>query len=139
LEYDVATHLNPLTEMGSPPWLTLIPVTVIAIIGIVFIALGLPLMRRRVPLNWKYGVRIAATLADESIWYDVNARSGRDLVVLGATLIGAAVVEPVLFASWRPERHVLSLIGILVAGVTVLATRAGLHARRLWRVRHSLS
>jgi hypothetical protein len=37
--------------------------------GSLFVALGIPLMRRRVPPNGAYGLRVPATCADEQAWY----------------------------------------------------------------------
>jgi len=52
-------------------------------IGLLFIALAMPLIRRRVKPNGMYGLRVSATFADEWVWYEANARSGRDLLYLG--------------------------------------------------------
>src|SRR5947207_1568020 len=50
---------------------------------IVCIALAIPLIRRRVKPNALYGLRVPATFADEWVWYEANAKSGRDLLIVG--------------------------------------------------------
>ena len=88
--------------------------------GLIFIGLGLPLALRKVGPNGRYGLRVPATFADESVWYDANAATGRDLIVAGA----------IQFVAWavlagRPglSRHAVSTIAPFVvlvsAGVTV--------------------
>jgi hypothetical protein len=51
---------------------------------------SVPLCMRRVPPNRWYGVRTAATFADEGVWYDANAWAGKRL--LAVAVIGAAVL-----------------------------------------------
>src|SRR5207302_8963817 len=51
--------------------------------GLLFIALAIPLIRRRVKPNALYGLRVPATFADEWVWYEANAKSGRDLLIVG--------------------------------------------------------
>ena len=65
-------------------------------VGLLLIMLAIPLIRRRVPPNDWYGVRIAATFADEWVWYEANARSGRDLLILGIVQMAVAVLFPLL-------------------------------------------
>ena len=52
-------------------------------VGVLFVVMGIPLARRRVPPNGVYGIRFPTTLANESIWYDINARGGRHLIGIG--------------------------------------------------------
>ena len=54
--------------------------------GLLLSAIAFPLMRRRVPPNWLYGLRVPSTFADEWVWYEANAKSGRDLLCLGLLL-----------------------------------------------------
>src|SRR5262249_44698624 len=51
------------------------------------IVAGISLYFRRVPPKSLYGVRGRAT-RDEGIWYEINARAGRDLILLGAVYLG---------------------------------------------------
>jgi uncharacterized membrane protein len=64
------------------------------LLGVIFAALGAPLAARRVPPNRWYGLRVAATFADERVWYDANAAAGRHTVLLGAVLVVVALVLP---------------------------------------------
>jgi hypothetical protein len=67
-------------------------------------ALGYPLKQRRVPPNWFYGFRTPATMKNPDLWYEVNQKTGKDLMVLGGVLfvlaasLGAMNVKPVAFA-----------------------------------------
>ena len=56
-------------------------------LGPIFILLSIPLIFRWVPRNRLYGLRIPATFANESVWYDANALSGRHLFMLGAVMV----------------------------------------------------
>lgn len=56
------------------------------------IGLAIPLMRRRIGPNALYGLRVPATFASESVWYEANARSGRDMTIYGAGGIVLAMV-----------------------------------------------
>ena len=56
-------------------------------IGPLLIVLSIPLIFRWVPRNRFYGLRIPATLGNESVWYDANALSGRHMLALGALMV----------------------------------------------------
>jgi uncharacterized membrane protein len=66
-------------------------------IGLFSIVVRGSLASRRVRPNRWYGLRIRATLADEHVWYEANAATGRDLILPGSVLPLAAQPGP------RPE------------------------------------
>ena len=78
-------------------------------IGPVLVLLSLPLMFRWVPPNRLFGLRIASTLRNRSVWYDANALDGRHLFSLGLLLV---LLEFVLPRSIRIEAlRVIASIG----------------------------
>jgi len=92
--------------------------TVLMISGPLLLLLALPLWGRRVPPNRFYGVRTRTTLSDPAAWYEVNARSGRDLA------IGA------LGSAWPAELRTLALaVALIVALVWVSVRVARWNAR----------
>ena len=74
------------------PRLTLLIIFLVS--AVITIALGLPLKKRKVKPNWFYGFRTPATLKDEALWYDVNEKTGTDLVIIGNVL---AVLSAAMF------------------------------------------
>jgi uncharacterized membrane protein len=56
-------------------------------LGPILILLSIPLIFRWIPRNHFYGLRVPATMSDESIWYDANALCGRHLFVLGVVMV----------------------------------------------------
>jgi uncharacterized membrane protein len=95
--------------------------------GVAIAVAGLPLMLRRVPPNRWYGIRLPATLADERLWYAVNERSGRDLLVVGATVALLAVGAPYLLSGWWPELRALPVAVALIVGLVLVTRRATRH------------
>jgi uncharacterized membrane protein len=63
-----------------------------AVTGLVYQALGWPLMKRRIKPNHWYGYRISSTLKDERVWYPVNERGGKHLVLAGGVLLALALL-----------------------------------------------
>jgi uncharacterized membrane protein len=103
-------------------------------IGAALIALGLPLARRWVRPNRWYGLRMPATLADETVWFDANAASGRELIALGIVLLAVAVLaqRPLDL----PELgYVAVCLAVLVVGGLGVARRGMRLAERLRRER----
>lgn len=85
-------------------------------IGILLIVLSIPLVFRWVPRNHVYGFRIPATLRDEAIWYDANARSGRHFLILGALLVGLEFILPAeIRVSVLRVMATIGFIGITIA------------------------
>jgi hypothetical protein len=64
---------------------------VIAASAVLLIGLSIPLVRRKVRPNRVYGFRTPSTLRDPQLWYEVNARTGVDLLVVGIGLLAIAV------------------------------------------------
>jgi SdpI/YfhL protein family len=86
--------------------------------GVLFIALAVPLMRRAVPPNGWYGFRVTATLSDEALWYEVNARASGWLLATGIALVLGALAGRHLFAL-NDNVYVLVNLAILLGGVLV--------------------
>lgn len=102
-------------------------------VGLVLIAISVPLIRRRVKPNWWYGVRLPATFADEWVWYEANAASGRDILVIGVLLVVLSVVLP--WTGLSENAYALTIcavatIGIMGAAAVGIVRAARLLARR---------
>jgi uncharacterized membrane protein len=109
-----------------------------AAIGLFLAAFSVPLFRRRIRPNRWYGLRTPATFADEAVWYEANARSGRDLIVLGLLVLCLALLLPVLPV--LPESaHGGVLTAALVGGVLLVAGVGWRRAERLRRAGRAAS
>jgi hypothetical protein len=49
-------------------------------VGIICLALAIPLARRKIPMNVWYGVRIQKAFQSERLWYEINAFFGRKMI-----------------------------------------------------------
>ena len=77
------------------------PVWMIFATGVVFIAVSIPLILKKVPPNCYYGFRTRKTLADEAIWYKANAFMGWGMVWASVVSMGfaaAVLVFPEAFS-----------------------------------------
>jgi uncharacterized membrane protein len=96
------------------------------LIGIVFIALGIPLKRGKVPPNVWYGFRTRKTLSNPEIWYAVNRVTGQDMIVAGTTLAASAVVVLILRNWLAYETALIILLAVMILTV-------------IWMLVHGLS
>lgn len=94
-------------------------------IGPVLIVLSVPLILRWVPRNRFYGLRIPATCANESVWYDANAVSGRHMLLLGVFMVALEFVLPSAI-------RIVTLRAIGIVGMVVILVADWRTANR-WR------
>src|SRR5437762_10406185 len=104
--------------------------------GAVMCVLAVPLMRRRIKPNGLYGLRVPATFADEWVWYEANARSGRDLLLLGIAAVAMALLLPFV-----PDvsfiTYALVNAALLAIGTIGFAIAGWLRANRLLKLRRA--
>lgn len=105
-------------------------------VGVLLVGLAIPLIQRRVRPNALYGLRVPATLADEWVWYEANARTGRNLLRLGLLMIVAPGPLRVLTRTSDPS-YSLAMAALLLVGVIALAAHGWHTANRLLADRRS--
>lgn len=110
------------------------PEIIFPLLGTVFVVLGLPLAGRRVPPNRWYGLRVPATFADKTVWYDANAATGKATVAFGAVATLIALALPHV-ARMRTETYALICAAVFGVGSLILAFRGWRLANRLLRQR----
>ena len=90
-------------------------------------------MLRLVKPNPFFGLHLSATRADETVWYDANAGTGRDLLGLGiAQLIAAGL--PLVF-DMHIGTYVVVNISLALVGACALAVIGGTRAHFLLKKR----
>ncbi len=93
--------------------------------GVIFVLVGLPLMRGAVEPNTLYGFRTKRTLSDRDLWYAVNALSGKHFVVTGALMIVLGIIG--LGALNDPDQQkvlVLAAVAIILLGIAYTILRS---------------
>src|SRR3954470_14214204 len=100
--------------------------------GLLLIVIGWPMAARRIRPNRWYGLRIPATFADEKVWYEANAVTGRDMMALGAFLATVALGLPLL-ANFRSGIYAGICGAILAVGSLLLTVRGWRLANQLLR------
>jgi SdpI/YfhL protein family len=108
------------------------PEAVFPALGLLLFGLAWPLAFRRVPPNRWYGLRVPATFADERVWYEANARAGRDMMALGGIVVLVGLFLPLLLPL-RREAYVAICAAILGLGSLILTTRGWRGANRMLR------
>ena len=109
---------------------------VFAGVDLVTILVAVPLVRRRIPPNGLYGLRVPATFADGTVWYDANARSGHDLITMGLALLAVTIV---LFfvPGLSDDGFALLNAGLLAAAALEVLVHGWRRANRLLRERRA--
>lgn len=79
------------------------------LMGVLFAALSMPLIGRKVKPNPWYGFRTRRTLSDERIWYDANEYAGRMLLLAGIGISLSTCVLALLFGLLHGSVAVYSL------------------------------
>lgn len=84
------------------------------VLGVVLVALGIPLVLRKVAPNGTYGFRTIKTMSDSRIWYEANAYSGKAIVWAGVA------TSFLSFVFWYVLKHFLLTNGQqLLASVVI--------------------
>jgi uncharacterized membrane protein len=95
------------------------------LLGLLLVALGIPLALGRVGPNRWYGFRVARTFEDPQIWFAANRVAGIDLCIAGVVVVAAALIIGGL-AQRRPT------FPIVTANVLVVLTSLALVALHSW-------
>ncbi|HZQ05601.1 MAG TPA: SdpI family protein [Anaerolineae bacterium] len=64
--------------------------------GLAMSAIALPLIQRRIKPNPFYGFRTPKAFQSETIWYEINAYSGKRLFIAGLIIALVALLVPLL-------------------------------------------
>ena len=89
------------------------------------IAISLPLVYRKIPMNRLWGVRVRAAFESNQRWYDINAYGGRllafwSLPVIATGLVGLFLTPEVILAyAWSAAA--ITLLSVLVPCVQTYA------------------
>jgi SdpI/YfhL protein family len=119
--------------MGAATMANWIGVIVPAAMGVLFLAVGAPLMQRRVKRNVWYGVRFRSTVSDDAVWYPVNELGGRHLVVLGGCLVFVGLIGLVFTGNETTQRD------LLILAVTITVAALAFSIRACWLLARDLA
>ncbi len=88
------------------------------VVGVIFITISIPLIKRKVKINNWYGVRLPQTMKNEKIWYEVNEKSGRHLFIFGVVICILSVIlflgEPFAYNVTAGVMTAIILIGTII-------------------------
>ena len=100
-------------------------------VGLLFIALSVPLIQERVPPNSTYGFRTAKSLSDPKIWYEINRISGVDLLLAGVLITLGSVAMLFLGQHLHPNQVVIPLFLLMVFTLSGAAIHGYIVLRRM--------
>ena len=100
-------------------------------VGLLFMALSIPLIKERVPPNSFYGFRTARSLSDPKIWYAINHISGLDLLIAGALITLGSLAMLFLGHHLNPTHVVLPLLVLMVFTLSGAALHGYVVLRRM--------
>lgn len=100
-------------------------------VGLLFIALSIPLIQERVPPNAIYGFRTAKSLSDPKVWYAINRISGCDLLIAGTLISLGSVVMLFLGQGLQTRQVALTLFLLTVLSLSGAALHGYVVLRRM--------
>lgn len=99
-------------------------------VGLLTFFVSLPLVYRKIPMNYLYGIRIPAAFESDERWYEINAYGGRQMATWSGLIIATGVVGFFIPRDAVPIYTPASTVVILMA-VLIPIIRITRWARRL--------
>ena len=99
-------------------------------VGALFVAVGYPLLRGRVPPNYWYGYRTRWTLSDEEVWYRVNRVTGRDMIEAGFAVLVVSLTLLAFSRRMNADTATVVLLFVMLAGVARMVVHGQGESRR---------
>jgi len=97
--------------------------------------LSIPFLWGLVPRNRFYGFRISATLRNDQVWYIMNRRVAREMIVVGFVLAFSTAMFDRVGLDTRFGRTLLSVVTLITVGAIMV--RGWVAANRLARQKQS--
>lgn len=106
---------------------------VYVVCGLIFIFVSIPLVQKKIPMNRRYGFRLAKSFASDENWYLINCYGGKQLIRWSVVLIFAGVLTlifPIQGISQGAPQPLITLIPIIICTAVPIGMTL-LYARRL--------
>ncbi|MBN2063158.1 MAG: SdpI family protein [Sedimentisphaerales bacterium] len=102
-------------------------------VGLLFIALALPLVLKKVPPNVWYGWRTPGAYESDDIWYAINSYTGRDFLVQGIIIIifNAIMLVPFLMNITINMYFLPGNVLILTGGTLLVLSRGFMYLAKI--------
>ena len=94
------------------------------------IMIGLPLAKRKIPMNRWVGVRIPKTSTSTALWYDINAYAGRQFILCSTPIALAGMTCFFIPFVDRGPLFVVATIGPMAIFETIAIIRIILYLLR---------
>jgi uncharacterized membrane protein len=94
-----------------------VTVVIYGLMGVLLIALSVPMMYDKIPPNSFYGFRTPRTLSDPNVWYPANRVAGRNLALAGLIVSTTALVVFSIHKSIHPGTAALTLLIVSMASL----------------------
>ena len=92
--------------------------------AVTFILLGIPLLKRKVPMNRWYGARFKKSFESEENWYRINAYSAKQLMIWSVPLLLVGIATLFLPLKGHPGiTRVLACAPMLIGAPCFLSYR----------------
>ncbi len=101
------------------------------LMGLLVVALCVPMMYDKIPPNSFYGFRTPRTLSDPNVWYPANRVAGRNLALAGLIVIITALVVFAMQNSIHPKTAALTLLVVSLASLTGAVIHSLIALRRM--------
>jgi len=101
--------------------------------GLLLIAVGIPLILRKVKMNCLYGVRLKKSFESEGNWYAVNAYGGKQIALWAIPIVAAGIACFFIPITDRNKDVMAFVMGIGPIGVclAIAVSKILVYAKRL--------
>lgn len=87
--------------------------------GLLFIAISIPLVMRKVPMNKWYGIRVTKSFQSDELWYDINEYGGRQFIIWAIPVLIAGIAS--FFIPIRINNSPSTILPLLLGPGCILA------------------
>ena len=85
--------------------------------GLLFLAVSMPLARRRIPMNHWYGFRIRAAFESQDRWYAVNEYGGRLMARWSFLLIVVGAAGWLVPKEWVLAYAIIAIVTLCLSAI----------------------
>ncbi len=93
------------------------------ICALVFIGLAIPLIKRKIPMNYIYGARFKASFKSDKNWYEINEYGGKALFLVSIPILIYGIVGIIFYKKLEEWYLWVGMVDMLMfLGIGVFAT-----------------